>query len=150
MLRTIFGVILGYVTMAVLVFVTFTAIYLAIGAEKAFEPGSYNPSVLWIAIMFAVGLTAAIAGGYVSAMIARNMKSPMLLAALVLVLGTLLAIPALQPQEGEPKARGGDVSNFDAMQQARTPGWVALLNPVVGVAGVVLGARLRGVPKQAA
>jgi len=27
--------------------------------------------------------------------------------------------------------------------RARTPGWVALLNPVIGAAGVLLGARLR-------
>src|SRR4029453_7899259 len=94
MLRAFLGVILGYVTMAVLVFVTFTAIYLAIGADKAFEPGTYDPSFLWIVIMFAVGLVAGIAGGYVSAMIARQMKSPKFLALLVLVLGLVFALPA--------------------------------------------------------
>lgn len=148
MLRTIFGVILGYITMAVLVFVTFTAIYLAIGADKAFEPGTYDPSVLWIVIMFAVGLGAGIAGGYVSATVARQMWAPKVLALLVLVLGLLFALPAALATKDKPNTRAGDVSNFDAMQEARTPTWVALLNPVVGVAGVLLGARLRGVPNK--
>ncbi len=32
---------------------------------------------------------------------------------------------------------------MEAMQNARTPVWVALLNPLVGAAGVFWGARLR-------
>ncbi len=50
----------------------------------------------------------------------------------------------MQSQEGqelgEPTA---DVSNLEAMQNAVQPLWVAILNPVLGVVGVLLGAGLR-------
>jgi hypothetical protein len=37
----------------------------------------------------------------------------------------------------------GAVANMEAMQKARTPGWVALMNPLIGAVGVMVGAGLR-------
>lgn len=144
MLRGILGVIAGYVVMFVVVFGSFTAAYLAMGAEKAFRPGTYDVSMLWIAISIVLGLVAAIAGGLVCAAIAKGGKAPMALAILVVVLGVLMAIPTLNaPDAGAPVERTGDVGNMAAMQSARTPSWVAFLNPVIGAVGVMLGAGLR-------
>jgi hypothetical protein len=143
MLRTIGGVVLGYVTMAVLVFGLLTLAYLGLGADRAFRPSSYEPSDTWIVTMFAIGLLAAIVGGMVCAAVGRSRTAVLALAVVVVLLGVLSAIPVLMGVQGESQARTGDVSNLDAMMKARTPAWVALANVAVGVAGVVLGGRLR-------
>jgi len=146
MLRAILSVIAGYVTLFMVVMATFSVAFLALGTERAFAPGSWDPSVLWLVVSFALGLLAAVVGGWVCATIARAPKPPMALAVLVVVLGLMGAVSVVMrsPDEGGPSVREGDVSNLEAMNNARQPAWVALLNPFVGVAGVLLGARLAG------
>jgi hypothetical protein len=141
--RTIGGVILGYVVMAVIVFCSLTAAYLAMGADAAFRPGSYDVSGLWIVVSIIVGLAAAIVGGWVSATVARDARAPKILAAVVFVLGLAVAIPVLTAPSAPPKPRLGDVPNLQAMADAHTPAWIALLNPIVGAAGVMIGGRRR-------
>jgi hypothetical protein len=144
MLRSIVAVVLGYLVMFVLIFATFSAAYLAMGADKAFQPGSYETSGLWLVTSFALGSVAAVVAGFVCAAVARRgSRAPVALIVVVLVIGALSAVPVLLASEGEPKERGGNVSNLEAMQNAKQPGWVALLNPIVGAAGVALGARLK-------
>lgn len=150
MLRTIGGVAGGYVTMALFVFVLFSIAYLAMGAEGAFKSGSYEVTALWLIVSFVLSLLAAIAGGFVCAVIARNPKGPLALAGLVVVLGLLLAIPVLRASSSDAKLRPAQVGNLEAMQNARQPKWVALLNPLIGAAGVMLGARLKNKAKQSA
>jgi len=67
MLRAILSVIAGYVTMFMVVMATFSVAFLALGTERAFAPGSWDPSVLWLVVSFALGLLAAVVGGWVCA-----------------------------------------------------------------------------------
>ncbi|MEK6281794.1 MAG: hypothetical protein AABN95_15680 [Acidobacteriota bacterium] len=143
MLRKVAGVIVGYVVMAALVFLTFSVAYLALGANQAFKPGSYNTSLRWIALSLVLGLIAAVVGGYTCALIARSTRAAQVLAGIVIVLGLLVAIPALTGNDPRPNTRPRDVPNIQAMQNARTPTWFALLNPMVGAVGVLVGAALR-------
>lgn len=136
--RSILAVVAGYLAMGFLVFTLFTAAYLAMGADKAFLPQSYDPSMLWIVVSFLLGLLAAIVGGVVCAAIARRPRPVTALALVVVVLGVLLAFPSLAVVP-DPAPRSGDVSNLEAMTKARTPSWVAFANPVVGAVGVMLG-----------
>lgn len=143
--RRIVAVIAGYLVMFVMVFVTFTLAYLAMGADGAFKTMSYKVTPLWIGVSFVLSLIAALAGGWVCAAIAGDAKAVTWLAVFVLVLGILLAIPvAMQSEEGLPKLRMGDVPNMEAMMQAQTPVWVAFLNPLLGAVGALLGGRLKG------
>ena len=136
------GVIVGYLVMFAFVFVTFTVAFLLMGTERAFKPGSYDVSGLWIGVSFILALAAAILGGLVCAWIARDTKALVGLAGLVLVLGFLMALPVLTAK-AEPKARSGAVGNMEAMQNAAQPAWIALLNPLVGAGGALVGGRLR-------
>jgi hypothetical protein len=142
MARSVLGVIAGYLVMLLLVFASFSGAYLLLGSEAAFRPGSYEVSGLWLVTSFVLGLLAAVAGGYVCAAVSRRDLAPVVLAGFVLIFGMIAALPALTAS-GEGPVRTGDVPNLAAAQQARTPGWVALLNPLVGAAGVLGGARLR-------
>ena len=140
MLRTIGSVLLGYLVMFVVVFAGLTAAYLAMGTNRAFHPGVYDVTVLWLAVMFAISILAAFVGGKVCALVAKSPKAVFGLAGLVLILGLLSAIPALTAS-GEAKPRSSDVPNLEAMMNAKQPAWVALLMPVIGVAGVLVGGR---------
>jgi len=144
MLRAILAVIVGYVAMAVAVFGTFTGAYLILGADGSFRPGSYEPSGLWLVVSFVLGFGAALLGGTVCRAIARSHKPVAILAVVVVALGALSAIPMLLASGAEPAVRTGDVGNIEAMQNARTPLWVALSNPIVGAVGVLLAGRARG------
>jgi hypothetical protein len=143
MARKILGVIVGFVVMQVLLFLTFSVAYLALGANHAFKPGTYNVSLRWAALSFVLGLIAAIVGGYTCALIARSTRAAQVLAGLVLVWGVVLAIPAITGSDTRPNTRPADVPNMQAMMNVRTPVWVAILNPIVGVVGVLVGASIR-------
>lgn len=142
MLRKILGVVLGYLTMAVFVFLTFTAAYLAMGQDNAFQPNSYDVSTLWLLISFILGLIGAMVGGFVSALIGKDTSTPKILAGIVLVLGLMLAVSVAMSEKSN-EVRSGEVSNMEAMQKAQQPVWVAFLNPFVGAIGVLVGGNLR-------
>jgi hypothetical protein len=145
MLRVIVGVVVGYLVMALLVFATFTALYLAIGPDRAFLPESYVPSPTWITASIILGFLAAMVAGYVSLSIGKSLTAPRALAVVALLLGVFSAWPALMPPANDPRpnVRTGDVSNMEAMMNARQPAWIALLNPIIGVAGILYGGRKR-------
>ncbi len=141
MLRTIGAVVLGYLAMALVVFVALSGAYLAVGADGAFRPGVYEVSALWIGISLVVGFGAALLGGVVARKVAGGARGPRVLAAVVFVLGLATAAPALRGDAGAAAPRTGEVGNIEAMQSARTPLVVLLLNPLIGAAGVLVGGR---------
>lgn len=144
MVRAVLAVIASYIVMFLLLFACFTAAYLLLGVNHAFRPASYDVSHRWLALMFAVHFVAAAIAGLVCAAIAKGGKAPLALAVVVLVMGILFAIPVLTAQRtAASMVRTGDVPNIEAMQRARMPPWAALLTPVVGVVGVLIGARLK-------
>ena len=142
MARKILAVILGYVVIFVCIFVLFTALYLVMGANGAFKPGSYQPSFTWLALSTPLAFAAAVVGGYVCAAIARGGRAPLALAALVLVIGFISAVPVLTAKAADD-VRPGNLSNMEAMMKAKEPAGVALTNPLLGAAGVLVGGWLR-------
>jgi hypothetical protein len=144
MARKIIGVIIGYIAMAVFVFATFTTLYLLLGAEGSFQQGTYQVSTTWIIFSIILGFIAAVIGGLVCVIIAKDHQAAIWLAGLVLVLGIILAIPALGVSEEEmSKVREGNVDNMTAMQNAKQPPVALILNPILGVIGVIAGSRLK-------
>ena len=147
--RKIIGVIVGYVAMAAFVFVSFTILYMILGPEGSFQPGTYQVSAIWLVLSLVLGLFAAIIGGLVCVLIAKDKSAALWLAGLVLVLGLVLAIPQLGVSEEEMnKIREGNVDNMEAMQNAKQPPLTLILNPIIGAVGVIAGSRLKKV-KQA-
>jgi uncharacterized membrane protein YeaQ/YmgE (transglycosylase-associated protein family) len=124
------------------VFATFTAAYAFLGQEGAFRPGSYQVSGTWILLSCVLGFVAAAVGGLVCNEIAPGNRAPAALGLVVLVLGLLLAIPMVIASGDPVPERQGVVGNLEAMNSAREPAWIALLNPVLGAVGVLVGSRL--------
>ena len=142
MARSIIAVIVSYIVMFFLVFLTFTCVYLLLGANGAFKPGTYDASNRWLAIAFAVNFVIAIIGGLICAAIAKGGRAHIALAVVVFVLGVLLAIPSIMKAKPD-MVRIGSVSNMEAMQRARQPIWTPLLFPFIGAAGVMIGGKLK-------
>jgi len=144
MLRAIVGVIVGYLAMAVVMFACLMIAYLSMGTPRAFASGSYDPSTLWLVVMFLVGGGAALTGGGVCRVIAKRPKPVVVLACIVLVLGAGLGASAMAKPQPDAGPRPADVTGLDAMQKARTPVWVSFSNAIVGFAGVLVGGRVLG------
>lgn len=144
MLRKIIGAVAGYIAMAAVIFILFTTLYLILGAEGSFQPGNFQASTTWLVLSTILGLIAAVIGGLVCVLIAKDRKAALWLAGLVLVLGIILAIPSLNVSEAElNKVREGNVDNIEAMQNAKQPPISLILNPIIGAIGVIAGSRLK-------
>ena len=140
--RLIGSVVVGYIVMFCVVFLVFTGAYFALGADRAFLPGSFDASMLWNVLTVVLGFLAAVIGGMVCLMMAKDARGPKWLAVLVFLIGIAFAIPVLQQAPvSEPRPAG--LSMMEAMGKARQTPWTALLNPVIGVLGVMVGGRRR-------
>ena len=141
MARFVAAIVLGYLVMLLVVFVMFTASYPLFGVDRLFEPGTYHAARGWIILSLVIGLVAAMSAGSVCARIAPGTSAPLWLATIVVVLGALMAIPvamSASPSRGGARPPGSTMA--DAMSHAEQPLWVALLNPLVGAVGVLVGA----------
>ena len=142
MLRTVGAVIAGYVAMAILLSVIFLVAFMLMGPEHAFKPGVYEVSRRWLALSLPVSFLAALAGGYLCVLIARNEKAPLALCGLVIVFGALALAFENPAADTRPTQRAADVPRLEAMRNSRQPMWVMALMPVIGVIGIMLGSRV--------
>jgi hypothetical protein len=145
MLKSILGVIVGYVVMAIFSFAFFTCAYLGLGVERVFEPESFDISTIWMVLMIVGALIGGIVGGLICAAISKSKGACMAFAGIVLAIGLIVSIMTKMKEQPET-ARTGDVPNLEAMQKAQTPTWLCLLNPFVCGAGILLGARMKKLP----
>jgi hypothetical protein len=144
MAKVLAGVVAGYVVMLAVVFGLMSLAWMALGAEGAFQPGTFAVTGTWIALSVVVALVAAVAGGWTCARITPDPRAIRLLLFVVVVLGAIFAVPVLTAPAGPPPPRPEGLAMMEAMKQGVQPGWVALLNPVLGAVGAIVGARLRG------
>jgi hypothetical protein len=143
MLKAFGGIVVGYIAMAIVITVVFIGAFLALGVERAFQPDSYEISSLWIALSIVIGFGSAILGGYVCAAVSKSRRACQALAAIVVILGFLLCLPAIQRGEAGPNVRAGEVTSLEAMRLEVAPIWMHVLNPILGAVGVLLGARMK-------
>ena len=138
-----FGIALaGYVLMFVVLFTTLTAMYFGLGSEQTFLPGSYAVTPLWMALFCFVQFDSGLVAGVVVSKLSRDRRAPLVLAGITMVLGTLMALPAVLGTVPADVPRTGSVANIDAMMQAQTPLWIQLIAPALAALGVSAGAML--------
>ncbi len=144
MLRSVLGVIGGYVLMFVLQFAAFMTIYTVMGADWSFKPGSFHASTPWTAMQFTVVFVTAAIAGLVCAMVAKGGKAPLVLAVVVLLIGFALAAAhtATQPPDTN-EVRTANTPKMEAMVKARHRVWVVFLGPFIGAVGVLIGGKLK-------
>ena len=144
MLKSIVGVIVGYVAMFAVAFVAYTAAYLGLGPDRAFEPGTYALSGTCVGLMIAITFISGLIGGLTCAAISKSRTTGLVFALIVFVLGFVFELPNIMNHT--PVARAGDVSNMEAMGKAKPPVWLLFLNPFLGGAAVFMGTRMKKSP----
>ena len=138
-----FGIALaGYILMFVVLFATLTAMYFGLGSERAFLPGSYAVTPLWIAVFCFFQFDSGLVAGVVVSKLSRDRKVPLILAAMTLVLGIVMALPTVLGTVPDAVPRTESLTNMDAMMQAQTPVWIQLIAPALAALGVTAGAML--------
>jgi ABC-type transport system involved in multi-copper enzyme maturation permease subunit len=143
MLRIIAGIIVGYVVMAILVIATFFITIAAMGWDGVLQPGSYWTTNTFNMIVLTGGFTAAIVGGAVCMLIARNSKATFVLVAIVLALGIGGAV--MNMNRPEPPARTtppSEISLEDLNAHGKEPTWFAFGKVVIAAAGLLIGSSL--------
>jgi hypothetical protein len=145
MLKSIVGVVVGYLVMMLVAFAAYTAAYFGLGADRAFEPDTYALSGIWIGLVVAITLISGLVGGLTCAAISKSRTAGLVFAVIVFVLGFVFELPNLK-KDHSPVARAGDVSNMEAMGKAQPPVWLCILTPFLGGAAVLLGTRMKKSP----
>jgi hypothetical protein len=119
-------------------------LYAIIGPDHAFKPRSYLASNRWVAISLVLIFVSAVIAGLVCAAIAKGGRAPLALAAVVVVLGLLFAIPAVKKaKDNAGLARVGEVSQMEAAEKAYWPIWAPFTFPFLSAVGVLVGGRLK-------
>lgn len=139
MIRKILGVLGGYAAIFFITFVSYTIFYLAIGADLAYDPGTYDVSMLWIGVSTVLGFIAAVIGGYLCRVIAKDRSVTVIFAGIVLGIGLAAAIMLAVAPKATPEVRTAEVSDTEAMQKSITPVWVLFMNPFISAIGVWVG-----------
>lgn len=86
----------------------------------------------------AITVIVGLFGGWMCARIGRSGKPVAALAAVVLVLGLVMAFFTLQkPYPADPRPPGMTVQQI--MEVGREPTWVAIFNPIAGAGAVLIG-----------
>ena len=144
MVRSIIAVIVSYISMFALNFLGFVGLYAVVGPSHAFKPRLYLASNRWILMGVGVMFVSGIIAGLICAAIARGRKATLALAGLILVVGLLLAIPAVMKSRANAgMVRAGDVTSMEAMEKASWPVWAPLVFPFVSAVGAVIGGKLK-------
>jgi hypothetical protein len=144
MLRPILGVVVSYALLFLLWFALFLGVYVLIGPERVFQPDSYEVSPLWLVVTGVITFGGAVASGYLCALISKSNRACQVLAFVVFLVAILLCIKAMKRDVGGLHVRAGEVTQREAIELAVVPTWMHLLNPIIGAAGVLLGARMKG------
>jgi hypothetical protein len=144
MLKSIVGIIVGYLAMSVVAFCAYTGAYLGLGAERAFEPDTYALSGIWIGLVVVITIIAGFVGGLTCAAISKSRTTGLVFALIVFVLSFVFELPNIT--DPTPKARAGDVANMVAMGKAQPPLWLCILNPFLGGAAILMGTRMKKSP----
>ena len=143
MLKAVLAVVAGYLTMAIAVAALSLGLFVLLGPDRAFQPGNYEVSTVWVITCFALSLVSAIGGGFICRRISGG-GAVRALAVLVVVLGVLFALPALNPaNDPRPLVRPPDTPSLVAVTNSRQPPWAAVAFPIVGAIGVLIGGRGR-------
>ena len=145
MLRSILAVVVTYIVMAVIIMALFAGLWLGLGPDRLLEPGSWKGNLLLS--IAAPGITGIVGlfGGWMCFKIARARKPVMALAAVVFVLGMTMAYFTLKKPE-PTGARDPGMTMQQIMEQGREPTWVAILNPILGAAAVLIGGLFMPLP----
>lgn len=149
MFRSFAAVIVGYIVMMAMFLCTLGVAYFLMGPDNAFKPGTFDPSLLWWVISFPLAFIGSVTAGLICALIAPSgSRATVVLAGLVLAIGLMALVPRMMTDRPDPGPRTGSEPRLGAMMKTKQPVWSTAVNPLLGAAGIMLGARLHAAKKR--
>ena len=143
--RILFGVVLGYVAVALMVLIGMTLGAFLLGADQVFVADSWVTSNVWNIFALVLSVICAFFGGFTAAWWGGRSASGYGLAVAILVLGSLqIVIDKNKSIDLNPPPRPTTMSLSDwslTGKYARPPLWLAVSSMSLGVVGVVAGTR---------
>ena len=146
MLKSILGIIVGYVAMFSAAFAAYSVAYFGLGTERVFEPGTYDLSGIGIGLVIVITFIAGLIGGLTCAAISKSRATGVVLALIVFAISLVFELPNIM-KEHTAVARTGEVSNLEVMEKGKPPVWLCLLIPFLGGAAVLMGSRMKRSPE---
>lgn len=141
MLRSILSVIAGYAVMAVIVVAGFSVAFVA--PDFAYQAGTLDVSTGWLVYTIVLSFLAAVAGGLVCVLIARNYQPVVVFAAIVLAYGMYEAYRNGQRERpNKTAAEVAAMSMMDKAQMSVQPAAYAWSLPFIAAVGVLIGGRV--------
>ena len=145
--RNILAVILGFIVMGLIIFTIQFGSFFVLGADKTYQPESFELSALYLFIWAVSGLAAAMAGGVVCAKISKHSKGAVLSMIVVMIVFSVFQLVGvlMQPKlTAEESVRTPELTNEQIMDrgQRAMPVWIVVANPIVGAIGIIAGATL--------
>ena len=141
--RILFGVVLGYVAVALIITVGMTIGAFLLGANRVFVGDSWQPSPAWNIFAMMLNIAAAYFGGFTAAWWGGRSSSGYGLAVALVVLGTLqVVVDNNRTIDLNPPPRPATMELTDwAMtgKYVRPPMWLSITSMSIGVVGVVAG-----------
>jgi len=144
MVRGIIGVVVGFIAWFLLFGVCFAIAWVILGEQGSFQADTWNLTPTWVVMSAIVGLVTAMAAGLICRIVARNRTAVIVLATVALVysiFGSVMSSARAEELRGE--VRPADVSMTDAMNKAIWPGYILIVNPIIGAVGVLAGGMMR-------
>ena len=140
--RAIGGAVVGYVVDFLAMFALMTAAWFAVGAKGAFLPGVWQVTTLWIVLLLVAAFASGFAGGMVTGKIDASGLGAKILAGLIVAFGIVFALPILTGSLPVPELPRPDaLPMLEAMGKGQQPTWSALVIPLLGATGALLGGR---------
>ena len=147
MLRSIIAVVVTYIVMCILIMGAFMGLWFGLGPDGLLQPGSYKGNMLICIAAPSITILGGLFGGWLCAKIGRSGKPVMALTGVVFVLGMVMAYFTLQiPYPTDPRPPGMTVQQI--MEKGREPTWVAISNPIIGAAAVLIGGLVIAAPRK--
>jgi hypothetical protein len=145
MLKSIVGVVVGYLVMFFVAFAAYTAAYFGLGTDRIFETGTYAFSGMWIALVIAVTLISGFIGGLTCTAVSKSRAAGLVVALIAFVVSFAFELPNIM-KDNTPVVRAGDVSNLEVLEKGQPPPWLCILNPFLAGAAVLMGTRMKKIP----
>jgi magnesium-transporting ATPase (P-type) len=149
MFRKITGFVLGYIVLAIFLFITFSILYLSLGTDKTFEPNTYQVTTTWVIGSIILSFISSYIGGWFCMKIAKSRGTVIFFAIVVLLIDFITAVPKFETLDNAPMQRSGDVTNMEAMKNAKSPAADLILIPIVSAFGIWEGGKKRKVKAKA-
>lgn len=141
-LRTVAGVVVGYLFMAILAIACTLGVWASLGVDGLLQPGTFRGNITFNLSTGLIAAITSVGGGWVCRKLGNSTAAPKALAGLIFVIAMSVSIAELGKSDPRPRAPGATVIETLAQDNVQTPTWLALLYPAIGTLGVLAGSAL--------